>query len=75
MRHHCHGPGAVARNPRYPRLAGQYADQLALQLELFQQGVRGGTAYAHLMAPVARGLTRSQMRDVAAYYASLPADP
>lgn len=67
----CHGPGGVERNPRHPRLAGQHAAELGLQLELFRQGVRGGTSYAHLMAPVARGLTRSQARDVAAYYASL----
>lgn len=67
----CHGPGGVERNPRHPRLAGQFAEQLALQLELFRQGVRGGTSYAHLMAPAGRGLTRSQARDVAAYYASL----
>jgi cytochrome c553 len=69
----CHGPGATRRNPIYPVLAGQYADYLVLQLELFNKGYRGGSAYAHLMRPVATRLTHEQMRDVALYYASLPA--
>jgi cytochrome c553 len=69
----CHGPGASRRNPVYPELAGQYADYLVLQLELFKKNIRGGTAYAHIMRRVAAGLTLEQMRDVALYYASLPA--
>jgi cytochrome c553 len=69
----CHGPGATRRNPVYPELAGQYADYLALQLELFKKNVRGGTDYAHIMRRAAAGLTPEQMRDVALYYASLPA--
>jgi cytochrome c553 len=67
----CHGPGPAPRNPIYPTLVGQYADYLALQLELFKKGHRGGTAYAHLMQAVVRELTPEQMRDVARYYASL----
>jgi cytochrome c553 len=54
-------------------LAGQYADYLVLQLELFKKEHRGGSAYAHLMRPVAAGLTAEQMRDVALYYESLTA--
>lgn len=69
----CHGPAARRRNPAYPRLAGQYADYLVLQLELFEQDQRGGSRYAHLMRKVAPRLSAQQMRDVAAYYASLPA--
>ena len=67
----CHGPGIARRNPAYPVLAGQYAEYLELQLELFQKGQRGGSAYAHLMHPVVRRLAPEQMRDVALYYASL----
>jgi cytochrome c553 len=70
---HCHGPGATPRNPVYPELAGQYADYLVLQLGLFKRAQRGGSAYARLMSPVAARLTPEQMRDVALYYASLPA--
>lgn len=67
----CHGPGPTERNPVYPRLAGQHADYLVLQLELFGAGDRGGTEYAHLMRFVATGLTSEQREDVARYYASL----
>ena len=69
----CHGPSPTRRNPAYPSLAGQYADYLALQLELFRDRHRGGSAYAHLMDRTASRLTPEQMRDVAAYYASLAA--
>jgi cytochrome c553 len=69
----CHGPGTARRNPVYPVLAGQYANYLVLQLDLFKQGHRGGSAYARLMRPIAGRLTREQMRDVALYYATLPA--
>ena len=68
----CHGPGTNRRNSLYPELAGQYADYLVLQLLLFKEAARGGTAYAHLMRPVATRLTPEQMRDVALYYESLP---
>jgi cytochrome c553 len=67
----CHGPGPHRRNSAYPNLAGQYADYLVLQLELFKQDGRGGSAYAHIMRHVATRLGTEQMRDVAAYYASL----
>ncbi len=68
---HCHGPGATTQNPQFPRLAGQNRAYLVRQLELWGEGTRGGTAYAPLMTEVASGLTPAQMRDVAAYYASL----
>lgn len=66
----CHGPGEAPRNPMYPLLAGQRAEYLALQLELFQRGQRGGSSYAGLMRRAASGLTRDEMRDVARYYAA-----
>ena len=69
----CHGPTDSPRDPRFPTLAGQYQEYIALQLELFKKGHRGGTDYAHLMDPVAQSITPEQIRDVAAYYASLPA--
>lgn len=71
----CHGPGAVPRNPLYPDLAGQHADYLVLQLELFKERRRGGTAYAPLMQLVVNGLAPEQMHDVAMYYASLAPAP
>jgi cytochrome c553 len=68
----CHGPGGGPRNPHYPVLAGQYAHYLIQQLELFKNGQRGGSPYAHLMREVAPRLTSEQIREVAQYYASLP---
>lgn len=67
----CHGPNRVRMNPFYPVLAGQYAEYLLLQLELFKAGRRGGSSYAHLMRPTAEKLTKQQMKDVALYYQSL----
>ncbi|QDU40868.1 Cytochrome c-552 precursor [Maioricimonas rarisocia] len=67
----CHGPGEDLRADEYPRLAGQYADYLELQLRLFKSGDRGGSDTADLMSPVVTGLTEEDMKDVAAYYASL----
>jgi cytochrome c553 len=67
----CHGPGPHRRNAAYPNLAGQYAEYLALQLTLFKNDQRGGSAYAHIMRHVAIRLHADQMRDVASYYASL----
>lgn len=64
----CHGPGARRGKPEYPSLAGQPAGYLELQLALFKEERRGGTAYAHLMKPVASRLTPEQARDVAAYF-------
>lgn len=66
----CHGPGQPRRNPIYPELAGQYAEYIILQLQLFKAGTRGGTSHAHLMQHVAPHLSDAQMRDVAAYYSA-----
>lgn len=67
----CHGPKEPHPRREYPMLAGQYAAYVVLQLELFQNGNRGGSPYAHLMNEVAPKLTPQQIRDVAAYYDSL----
>ena len=67
----CHGPAESRRNPAYPKIAGQYAEYLKLQLELFKKGSRGGTAYSHLMIRVAGAMTPEQINDATLYYASL----
>jgi cytochrome c553 len=67
----CHGPGGQRRNASYPELAGQFAEYLTRQLELFHDRRRGGSSYAHLMMHVAPRLSEAQIRDVATYYASL----
>lgn len=68
----CHGPKQAPRYPVYPRLAGQYAEYLELQLTLFKEGRRGGTEYAEIMKLVAsHGLTEEEMKEVARYFASM----
>jgi cytochrome c553 len=67
----CHGPGAKRGKPAYPTLAGQSAGYLQLQLALFKREQRGGSAYEHLMRPIASRLTEEQMRDVTLYFESL----
>lgn len=63
----CHRP-APPLNPVYPRLGGQYAEYLELQLTLFAERRRGGTAYAHLMHLTADGLTPDERREIARYF-------
>lgn len=69
---HCHGPGRLAPNAIFPELAGQNFDYLVTQLELWRAGTRGGTEWARIMAAVAEPLSDRQIRDLAAFYASLP---
>lgn len=70
----CHGPGARARDPRYPALAGQPAAYLRLQLTLFAEGRRGGSSYGEIMRAIAGRLTPAQMDDAAAAYAAMAED-
>lgn len=70
----CHAPDGERRYPVYPLLGGQHAGYIVDQLQAFQKGVRGGTPFAHVMATVAERLTVEQMRDAAAYLATLPRD-
>lgn len=63
----CHRADRSGHNPAYPAIAGQHADYLALQLQLFQRRHRGG-AHAEVMHTIADGLEFDQIRDVAAYY-------
>lgn len=62
----CHGPAA---RPDYPRLAGQDADYLRSQLELFAAlGADRGGHNVHIMAEIVRGLTPEDMDALAAWY-------
>ena len=63
----CHGAqGVSAANT--PNLAGQYPEVVVKQLIDYRNGDRVST----VMQALARNLSESDMRDVAAYYASLP---
>jgi cytochrome c553 len=61
----CHG--AVAEgNGEIPRLAGQHADYLIMQLMKFKNGTRQNTT----MSAIAANLSEEDMSEIAAYFAS-----
>lgn len=65
----CHGPeGNTPLDPSYPRLAGQYADYLAKALTDYKTGKRKNP----IMAGMAQPLSKADIANVAAYYASVP---
>lgn len=65
----CHGKdGKSPIDPSYPKIAGQYSDYLAKALLDYHNGARKNP----IMGGIAKPLTRKDMQDVAAYFASLP---
>lgn len=65
----CHGAdGVKSIDPSYPILAGQYQDYLARALSEYQKGTRKNP----IMMGMAAALTKQEIADLAAYYASLP---
>lgn len=63
----CHGTDALG-NSAFPRLAGQHAEYILMQLSSFQSNMRN----VAVMHGVARGLHESEMEAVADYLESLP---
>ncbi|MGF6598776.1 cytochrome c553 [Paraburkholderia sp. GAS448] len=63
----CHGERGMS-DANSPNLAGQYAVVIYKQLLDFQSGARTNA----VMSPMVKNLSDEEMRDVAAYYASLP---
>jgi cytochrome c553 len=67
----CHGPdGNTPLAPEYPRLAGQPGDYLEKALRDYKSGKRKNP----LMGPMAQNLSKQDMKDLAAYFASLSGD-
>lgn len=62
----CHGPQGIAITPAFPNLAGQRADFLYWQLVQFKRGRTESP-----MTPLVAELGEQDLRDLAAYYASL----
>ena len=67
----CHGADGVAIAPNFPNLAGQRIAFLYWQLVEFKRGTLPNSA----MTPLVADLTEQDMRDLAAYYAAMPAPP
>ena len=65
----CHGKdGNTPIDPSYPKLAGQYQDYLEHSLLDYKHDRRKNP----IMSAQAKPLSRAEIRNVAAYYASLP---
>ena len=64
----CHGADGLGTNPMYPVLAGQYEDYLIHALKAYRDGSRKNAIMAGLAAP----LSDEDIKDLAAYYASMP---
>jgi cytochrome c553 len=65
----CHGPGGVGEPPAIPYLAGQYSQYIALNVQLWQKGLRKNSAGS--MATIAAKLSPHDITAVAAYYQQL----
>lgn len=65
----CHGPDGISTNPLWPNLAGQKAPYLAKALHDFRDGTRTDPN----MSSLSKTLSDEQIKELAAYYAKLPA--
>lgn len=64
----CHGSNGMSVAANIPNLAGQRYPYLLQQLEAFKTGTRKNM----LMNQTAHALSKQQMQDLAAYFASIP---
>ena len=69
----CHGQNGIAQIPASPNLAGQNEAYLVSALTAYKNKQRNG-GQAPVMQGQAAGLSDEDIANLAAYYASLPAD-
>jgi cytochrome c553 len=67
----CHGEGGVSQTQEIPSLAGQPDLFVQWQLVFFRSGTRKNGA----MQPIAEQLSNEEIRNLGAYFASLPLPP
>ena len=65
----CHGLDGNSTSPDYPKIGGQYPDYLAKALRDYKSGLRKNA----IMAGFAGTLSKQDIDNLAAYYASQPA--
>jgi cytochrome c553 len=63
----CHGANGVSIAPIYPNVAGQKEEYLVAQMKAFRDGSRQNP----IMAPMAKGLTDTDIANISAYLATL----
>lgn len=66
----CHGPTGAGIPAQYPRLGGQHADYILLQLKAFRSGERANDA-GKVMRTIANKMSDQEMQAVANYVAGL----
>jgi cytochrome c553 len=64
----CHGADGNSPTADFPKLGGQYPDYLAKALRDYKSGQRKNA----IMAGFAQGLSKQDVENVTAYYASQP---
>jgi cytochrome c553 len=62
----CHGPGGVGEPPAIPYLAGQYAQYITVELQMWQRGYRKNSQ--EVMLTIAGKLDDQDIAALAAYY-------
>ena len=68
----CHGPDGAGATPAIPYLAGQYAQYISSQLQMWKRGMRNNSPES--MAPIAKQLDDQQIAAIAAYYQQVRGD-
>ena len=63
----CHGETGISAVPTFPNLAGQYEDYLYHALNSYKTGARNNA----IMVGISAGLSKQDIKDLAAYFASL----
>lgn len=63
----CHGPKGVSIAPIYPNLTGQKMEYIVTQLKAFRDGTRVNA----MMSPMAKGLSDTDIANLALYLSTL----
>jgi cytochrome c553 len=66
----CHGPAGAGIPAQYPRIQGQFAEYIEVQLKAFRDGTRTNDP-AKMMGTVALKMTDAEIKAVADYVAGL----
>ncbi len=73
--HSVNGDWNKTLQPEYPKLAGQHYDYLVTALNAYKQGDKSVIGRKNaVMVPMAAGLSRQDIEDVAAYLSKLPGE-
>ena len=73
--HAVNGDWNKTLQPEYPKLAGQHYDYLVTALNAYKQGDKSVIGRKNaIMAPMAAGLSKQDIEDVAAFLSKLPGE-